>query len=76
VRSILYLAALQASRRCPRFADFRARLQAAGQPVKAAIVATVRKLLTCLNAMLAKNPTSNQPRRDYSCRTMPIHIPW
>lgn len=62
VRSILYLAALQASRRCPRFADFRARLQAAGKPVKAAIVATARKLLTCLNAMLANKTdfTANQ----------------
>lgn len=53
VRSILYLAALQASRRCSRFADFRARLQAAGKPVKAALIAVARKLLTCLNAMLA-----------------------
>jgi transposase len=53
VRTILYLAALQASRRAEAFKQFRNRLQAAGKPVKAALIATARKLLVALNAMLA-----------------------
>jgi transposase len=53
VRTILYLAALQASRRAEAFKQFRNRLQAAGKPVKAALIATARKLLVTLNAMLA-----------------------
>jgi transposase len=51
VRTILYLAALQASRRSPQFIHFRKRLQAAGKSVKTAI--TARKLVVTLNAMLA-----------------------
>jgi transposase len=53
VRTILYLAALQASRRFPQFIHFRERLQAAGKSVKTAIIATARKLVVVLNAMLA-----------------------
>lgn len=53
VRTMLYIAALHASRRCPVFNAFRSRLVAAGKPVKAAITATARKLLGVLNAMLA-----------------------
>ena len=53
VRTILYLAALQASRRSPDFIQFRERLQAAGKSVKAAIIATARKLVVTLNAMIA-----------------------
>lgn len=52
LRSLLYLAALQASRRCARFIAFRARLEAAGKTAKQAIIAVARKLLTILNAML------------------------
>lgn len=52
VRSILYLAALAASRRHPRFKAFRDRLEGRGKCKKAAIVAVARKLLTCLNSML------------------------
>lgn len=52
LRSLLYLAALQASRRCPRFMAFRARLEAKGKTAKQAIIAVARKLLTILNAML------------------------
>ena len=51
-RSLLYIAALHASRRDPGFAAFRARMQAKGLTVKQALVATARKLLTVLNAML------------------------
>lgn len=52
VRAMLYIAALQASRRDPRFAAFRARLQDRGAATKQALTATARKLLTILNAML------------------------
>ena len=51
VRTILYLAALQASRRSPEFIHFRERLQAAGKSVKAAIIVPARKLVVTLNAM-------------------------
>ena len=53
VRTMLYIAALHASRRCPAFKEFRSRLENNGKPVKAAIIATARKLLAVLNAMLA-----------------------
>jgi transposase len=53
VRTVLYLAALQASRRSAIFREFRARLQAAGKSVKATLTATARKLLVTLNAMVA-----------------------
>jgi transposase len=53
VRTMLYIAALHASRRCPVFAAYRSRLAATGKPVKVAITATARKLLTVLNAMLS-----------------------
>ena len=52
VRSLLYLAALQASRRDPGLRAFRERLQQAGKSAKQAIIAVARKLLTILNAML------------------------
>jgi transposase len=51
-RSLLYIAALHASRRDPGFRAFRTRMQANGLTVKQALVATARKLLTVLNAML------------------------
>jgi transposase len=51
-RSLLYIAALHASRHDPGFRAFRARMQANGLTVKQALVATARKLLTVLNAML------------------------
>lgn len=53
VRTILDLAALQASRRSAVFRTFRERLSLAGKPTKAALIATARKLLVTLNAMLA-----------------------
>lgn len=52
VRRMLYLAAFIASRYDPRLRAHRAKLQAAGKPFKLAIVATARKLLVILNAML------------------------
>lgn len=53
VRTTLYFAALQASRRCSIFRECRQRLELAGKPTKAALTATARKLLFTLNAMLA-----------------------
>jgi transposase len=53
VRTALYLAALQASRRSAIFREFRSRLQAAGKSVKATLTATARKLLVTLNAMVS-----------------------
>jgi transposase len=52
VRRALYLAAFVASRCDPRIRAFRARLQAAGKPLKVALVACARKLLTILDAMV------------------------
>jgi transposase len=53
VRTALYLAALHASRHSAMFRAFRQKLQDAGKPVKAALTATARKLLSVLNSMVA-----------------------
>lgn len=52
VRRTLYMAALVAARWNPVLKPFYRRLRAAGKPAKVALVATMRKLLTILNAML------------------------
>ena len=52
VRRALYLAAFIASRHDPNFKAFRKQLQDAGKPVKLAVTACARKLLTIINAML------------------------
>ena len=52
VRRALYLAAFIASRFDPTLKAFRKRLEDAGKPVKLAITACARKLLTILNAMV------------------------
>jgi transposase len=52
VRNSLYMAALVATRYNPILAKFYRRLRDAGKPAKVALVATMRKLLTILNAML------------------------
>ena len=52
VRSVLYMAALVASRRNPVLAAFYRRLVDAGKPKKLALTAVMRKLLTILNAMV------------------------
>lgn len=51
VRTMLYIAALHASRHDPNFAAFRKQLAASGKPVKVTLVATARRLLATLNAM-------------------------
>lgn len=52
VRTSVYMAALSASRCNPVLRTFYARLRQAGKPAKVALVATMRKLLTILNAMM------------------------
>lgn len=52
VRSVLYMAALVASRHNPPLRAFYNRLKASGKPAKVALAATARKLLVMLNAML------------------------
>jgi transposase len=52
VRSVLYMAALVASRHNPILAGFYQRLLAAGKAKKSALTAVMRKLLTILNAIL------------------------
>lgn len=51
LRRAIYIAAFIASRHDRRFKTFRKSLEAAGKPVKVAITACARKLLTILNAM-------------------------
>lgn len=51
VRTVLYMAALVASRRNPVIRAFYERLRAAGKPAKVALTACMRKLLTILNAI-------------------------
>lgn len=53
-RRALYIAAFIASRYDPAIKAFRKRLQDSGKPVKVAITACARKLLTILNAMEKK----------------------
>ena len=55
VRAALFMAALVASRHNPSLKAFRDRLVAAGKPRIVAIVATMRKLLTILNAIIRDN---------------------
>jgi len=55
VRSVLYLAALSASRYNPVIREFYQRLLARGKPKKVALTACMRKLLTILNAMARDN---------------------
>ncbi len=52
VRAALFMAALVASRHNPTLKAFRDRLVQAGKPKIVALVATMRKLLTILNAMI------------------------
>ncbi|WP_421758802.1 IS110 family transposase [Devosia sp.] len=59
VRTALFMGALVAARHNPTLKAFRDRLVAAGKPKLVAIVATARKLLTILNAIVRdKKPWS------------------
>jgi transposase len=55
IRSVLYMAALVASRHNPVLAAFYQRLLRAGKAKKVALTAVMRKLLTILNAMVRDN---------------------
>jgi transposase len=52
VRCVLYMATLTAIRRNPALVTFYQRLRTAGRPPKVALTASMRKLLTILNAIL------------------------
>jgi transposase len=52
IRSVLYMATLVATKHNPAIAAMYARLTSRGKPVKVALVACMRKLLTILNAMV------------------------
>lgn len=52
VRAVLFMAALVASRHNPVLKAFRDRLVESGKPKIVAVVATMRKLLTILNAII------------------------
>lgn len=55
VRSVLYMAAMTATRCNPLISDFYHRLLEQGKLPKVAIIACARKLLTILNAMIRDN---------------------
>ena len=55
VRAVLYMATLVATRHNPTIRRFYTRLQANGKPKKVALTASMRKLLTILNAMARTN---------------------
>ncbi|HMO77036.1 MAG TPA: transposase [Sphingopyxis sp.] len=59
LRDALYMAALVASRCNTPLRNFYQRLRNNGKPPKCALVATIRKLVTCLNAMLRDNHVWN-----------------
>jgi transposase len=61
VRTVLYMGALVAARHNPALKAFRDRLVAAGKPKMVALIATARKLLTILNAIIRdKTPWQTQ----------------
>lgn len=55
VRSVLYMAALSASRHNPKITEFYERLLRKGKNKKVALTACMRKLLVILNAMIRDN---------------------
>lgn len=61
VRKTLYMATLTATRYNPVIHAFYARLVAAGKPKKVALTACMRKLLTILNAMIARRTAWKPP---------------
>nr|WP_111299667.1 transposase [Paracoccus saliphilus] len=61
LRLAIYLGAFIASRHDATLRTFRHRLQSAGKPVKVAITACARKLLTILNAILREGADYRRP---------------
>lgn len=66
IRSILYMAALSASRANPIISRFYRRLIEAGKKPKVALTACMRKLLSILNAII-KNRTPWQANNHLTC---------
>lgn len=70
VRATIYMAALSAARYNPVLRAFYRRLRDAGKPAKVALVATMRKLLTILNAMMKHHrPWTTQVASTSASRT-------
>jgi hypothetical protein len=69
VRKVLYMAALVASKHNPKMRTFYNRLIAAGKLKKVALVAVMRKIIICLNAMLKNNTPYDET---YSCQSKVI----
>ncbi len=67
VRTALYMATLVATRFNPVIRRFYQRLCSAGKPKKVALVASMRKLLTILNAMLKHHTPWNPFVAQVSC---------
>ena len=74
VRRTLYMAGMSARVHNPLIKTFYERLVGNGKPAKVALVASMRKLLTMINAMLRDgttwnqlNHTSNPPLLQHSC---------
>jgi len=63
VRAVLSMGALVAARRNPVIRASCRCLVAAGKPKKVALIASMRKLLTILNAMMRTNTTWRQINR-------------
>jgi transposase len=61
VRSALYMATITAIRTNPVIRAFNQRLIAAGKPFKVALVASMRKMLTILNAMMRTQTRWSEP---------------
>lgn len=59
VRSVLYMAALSASKHNPVIRAFAARLKALGKPPKVVLTACMRKLLVILNTMVHQRQSWN-----------------
>ena len=61
LRSVLYMAALTATRCNPAIKDFYNRLVKRGTPKRVALVASIRKLLVILNAMMRDGKMWSEP---------------
>jgi transposase len=68
VRSVLYMAALAATRYNPVIKRFYQRLLTKGKPKKLALIAAERKLLTILNDMVRRGETWREMPRDEPLR--------
>ena len=62
IRSALYMATMSARVHNPPIKAFYEQLVAAGKPGKVALVASMRKLLTMLNAMIRDGASWNHPK--------------